>query len=119
MFYRSHVRTTLFLGLAVAGLIATAGPVSAYANERDSDSMTVAARELDLRTPTGAASLRHRVAIAAYNVCAEGKPGDAISSAAFRDCVNAAIRRASRRVETLIAAAQGATMLASAAGPSR
>jgi UrcA family protein len=119
MFHQSKTPAKLFLGLAVAGLINAAGTVNAGANERYTDSITVAARDLDLRTHTGAASLRHRVVVAAYKVCERVNPGELINSDAFGECVQEATRHASRQVETLIAAAQGATQMASAAGPSR
>lgn len=119
MFHRSNTRAHLVLGLAVAALVMSSAQSGASANERASDTIPVAARDLDLRTHTGAASLRHRVVAAAYKVCEQGNPGVAIHSDAFGDCVNEAVRHASRQVETLIAAAQGTTMLASAAGPSR
>lgn len=118
MFHRSTSQK-YFLGLAAACLIASSAPVAGHANERDSDSIAVSARDLDLRTQEGAASLRHKVLAAAYKVCGEVNPGAAIGSDAFNDCVGEAMHRASRRVQTLIAAAQGPAMLASAAGPSR
>jgi UrcA family protein len=119
MLHVHNGRAKFFLGLALVGLINAAGTATARANDRQSDSIPVAARDLDLRTRTGAAMLRHRVVIAAYKVCEATNPGDQIDSDAFSACVREAVQHASQQVETLIAAAGGGSVIASAAGPSR
>jgi len=119
MFPSRITRTQLFLGLALAGLLTSVGTVGARANDRATDSISVSARDLDLRTHTGAATLRHRVIVAAYKVCERGNTADPLDSDAFGECVREAVRHVSQQVDTLIAAAQGGSQMASAAGPSR
>ena len=118
MFQVSNTRAKMFLGLVLAGLLTSAGTVSARANDRKTDSIHVAARDLDLRTQTGASTLRHRVLVAAHKVCDRLGQGDPMSSDAFAECVRETAHTASQQAETLIAAAQGPSQLA-AAGPSR
>jgi UrcA family protein len=105
--------------LAVTGLIISSSAVTARANDMDSNSIGVTARDLDLRTTRGAATLRHRVIIAAYKVCERGDMANPFASDAFRDCVREAVHNVSHEVETLISAEQGANQIASVPPTSR
>jgi UrcA family protein len=116
MFYRSTTSSKLFLGAALAGLIASAAPFTAQADEWERASIKVPAGDLDLRTQSGAAVLRHRVLAAATTVCVRLNPDDAPNTEVFGMCVNKAVHDAAPQVQALVAAAQGAARLASAAG---
>ncbi len=119
MVRRSNSGARLFISVALAGLIASAAQVSAHAREWESESIKVTTSGLDLRTPSGAAALRQRVLVAAYKVCGRINPDEPPNAEAFGDCVSGAVRHASPAMASVIAAAQGVTRMASAAGPSR
>jgi UrcA family protein len=119
MVRHSSSRAKSFISVALAGLMISAAQGSAHASEWESKSIKVSTSGLDLRAPAGAAALRQRVLVAANKVCGWLNPDDPINSETFGDCVHGAVSHTSPPVATVIAAAQGVTTVASAAGPSR
>ena len=101
----------LFLGAAVAAsLAATAAPARA----QTADKMQVNARDLDLRTLSGQAELRHRVAVAARKLCGPPEIPGSIYFDSYNQCVQDTIRSSNQQVASLIAAERGDTMYAAA-----
>ena len=77
-----------------------------YAADVDTQSTTVHYRDLNLASAAGEATLRHRIAIAARNVCwaADGPSLD--DHARFESCREKAIASASPQMNAVIASAR-------------
>ncbi|HTZ69490.1 MAG TPA: UrcA family protein [Acetobacteraceae bacterium] len=97
----------LFLALALAGLVAAGAQTPALADSAQGDTIAVNAQGLDLRTPEGAATLRHRVIAAAHQLCAARFVPAARSSDEFMNCVRDFTRGATPQMQALVSAARG------------
>ncbi len=102
MFAYSRLLFTLSLGLCAA---AACLPGAARAADSSELIATVNADDLDLTTSAGVAMLRHRVALAARNVCAWADPVKRMEYDAFADCVLAAARKAEPQTLAMVAQA--------------
>jgi len=103
----------LSVGLCAAG---TCSLGNAQAADPSNLVVSVRTADLDLAAPAGAATLRHRVALAARDVCAWADPAKRMDFDPYADCVSSAVRAASPQVRTLLAnAGAGKVMLAGAA----
>ena len=75
--------------------------------------VSVRTADLDLAAPAGASMLRHRVALAARDVCAWADPAKRMDFDPYADCVRSTVRAASPQVGTLLAnAGAGKVVLA-------
>jgi len=118
---RSNQLATLSLPLraiAFGALALVAASPSARAASPQSDPSAVTRdvniASLDLTTPAGQQTLRHRIALAARQVCEQTTGNAQIDSNIFVDCYVAAARDGWRVAEVQIAAAEEHTRLASA-----
>ena len=92
---------TSFAALAAVGLLAAA---PARADDAQTRTLMVRTKGLDLRTASGQAELRVRVAEAAGQVCGpEAKFGDP-GYFSYETCLQGAVQQASIRVNALISA---------------
>jgi UrcA family protein len=106
---RSFIATS-FAAFAALGLLAAA---PARADDAQTRTLMVRTKGLDLRTASGQAELRVRVAEAAGQVCGpEAKFGDPGYSS-YERCLQGALQQASIRVNALIAARTEAARYAS------
>ncbi len=101
--------------LSTLALAAFLVPAAARADQSavDSRSAVVSTSGLDLATPQDQAVLRHRVAVAAHQVCEQVTQGDGMGSPGYTECFNRAKADARAQVEAQIAMANSRAMLAS------
>jgi UrcA family protein len=102
MFTRTRSSLYLFTGFYLAAASLTghakaAGPVGVVE--------TVQTGDLDLATPSGAATLHRRVALAARDVCAWVDASRRMEYDPFADCVTAAMRQATPQTMAVLAKA--------------
>jgi UrcA family protein len=91
-----------FTAVAIVGLIAAAAP--ARADDAQTRSRIVRISGLDLRTAGGQSVLRHRVVLAARQVCGPAEKFGSLGYASYDRCVQQAEQQATIRVNALIAA---------------
>jgi UrcA family protein len=114
MDYSQTKHAKLFLGLAAAALLA--GGAARAADPR-APGIEVSAHDLDLRTQSGEAVLRHRVKIAANKLCGQEDVSVSIVSDAFTSCVRDAVQGATPRVQALVDTARGQDHYVASASP--
>ena len=102
-------RAALILALGLAGAMSMAQAARAA-----DDEIQVSASDLDLRSFTGQAELRHRIARAARKLCgpAESRGSDFYDF--YADCVKQTQAKAEPQVRSLIAAARGNSLYVAA-----
>ncbi len=107
-------RATWFFGLTVAALMAGG---AARAAAVQAPAIEVSAHDLDLRTRSGEAVLRHRVRMAASKLCGQADASVSIVSDAFTSCVRDVVQGATPRVQTLVDTARGQDHYVASASP--
>lgn len=91
--------TAIILGLAALVAAGASQAVSA-AMPGQRASVTVATSDLDLRTAAGKATLRHRLGLAAAEVCGEASAADPEGRRSIRDCRARVVEQATREIAT-------------------
>jgi UrcA family protein len=110
----SHRFSLAFAALSL--LVATAAaPVRA--EDGQTATRTIQTSDLDLQTEAGAAMLRHRVRVAARQVCGEPAGFPTPDGASYSACIERAEQQALKTSETLIASVRTGTRYASALPP--
>ena len=89
-------------GLALA-LLASAFAAPVQAADREIRTLTVDYSDLNLASPSGVATLRHRLAIASRNVCGESDGHELAVRADMLACRDAALGKATRDLSRVIA----------------
>jgi UrcA family protein len=108
--FRSRIAVTHAGAAAVMALLVGYG-IPARAAEDGGITQVVTAADLNLGGPAGRAVLRHRLAVAALQVCgAAGNTGDALSQ-----CRQGALRGAWREADAMMARSQGGAAFAALA----
>lgn len=101
------------LALSVIAVGTFAG-VPAKAADPAEQSVRVLYRDLDLKSDSGVATLHHRIARAASEVCGSVDPRELALNAQVQACRTAAIAKATPQVETVIASIRSGTRYAGA-----
>ena len=105
--------TTAFAAFATVGLLAAAA-TPARAQDARTDTRMVQTADLDLHTAAGAATLQHRVRLAASKVCGEPELLGSPEGASYAACVTHAEQDAVRASDAMIAAVRTENRFASA-----
>jgi UrcA family protein len=108
IYYRCAAHAAIFC------LLTLAGPLPVFAADTETGSKTVTLKDLDLTKAAGQAQAHLRIARAAHAVCDADDIRNIRQSAGAASCREEAIRVASARLETLVAAAGGGMRVAAA-----
>jgi UrcA family protein len=103
------------LTLAALGVLGLLAAPLARADEVQTASQQVSFADLDLHSPAGVATLRHRIQFAARHVCGEPERFGSPDYASYESCRAAAERQGLKLSEQMIAAIRGEARFASAA----
>ena len=106
--------THLLSALALAAVVL---PVGAYAAQADSDTrvVLVSTAGLNAARPDDQAVLRHRITVAAHEVCDAVTQGDSLTAPGYAECVGRANADARSQLADRIATANDTAQVASIA----
>jgi UrcA family protein len=110
---------TRFAPFACAAVLAAALAVPASANDAVTQSVSVHTQDLNLNTPAGVATLKHRIAHAAEAACGPSSDRASRESADYVACRQAALESVKPQVEAILAAAKANTEFAEAPADKR
>ncbi len=106
--------TTRFLSaLAVVAAIAVPAAASAAQPSNDAQSAVVSTTGLNASKQADQATLRHRIAVAANQVCGQVTQGDALTSSGYSECFGRAIADAKAQLDAQTANADDRAVIAS------
>ncbi len=112
------VNTKLSAGaFAAAIMMSAAATLPAKADDTVTSSRVVSLQGLSLSAVSGQQALRHRLLVAASQVCTDGDGGPDLNSAGYLECRSAAFGRAWAQAEVLVASATSRSRMAAKAAP--
>jgi UrcA family protein len=109
----SNYRSSLALAFAASSLLSVAA-LPVHAEDAQTATRMVQISDLDLQSAAGAAMLRHRVRIAARQVCGEPATLGSTEYRSYSLCIESAEQQALKTSEALIASVRTGTRYASA-----
>jgi len=107
--------TTRFLSVLMLAAVAVPAVAAAAPLANDTQVAVVSTTGLDISKPSDQATLRHRIAVAAHQVCGQVMQGDMLTSPGYAECFGRATSDAKAQLDARTAAVSGKAVVASIA----